>query len=401
MYGPAHELIESIDEVLQDWSSAALLLRQREAVREHLGDDEARMENFAELGDIYSSIGETAAADRAFEEALAIAQRENDRGAICEIYLVMGYRYWEHDDIAEAREHFHRALALAEDEEDDRSRARALEGLADCDQQGSRYAEAFTKAEEALTIALANETDRVVDLALKLTRWRAECGELTRAAERLTVADLATDAFEVSRRGEYLNGRADLLLYRGRQQDAVREAQRAVAEAEERSDPESLLQSLTTLALAHLYQGDDASADQQITRAMRYWSSGHQLETPALRALIAFRAGQVATAGDFFARLTREAQARIDLDEQDSWAWDYRGLAHCFGVASGRLDETDPARAAFRQAATDPAELTRGRNCRVAFLVGQLAARADRPADLLPVLDDLAVSRPCPPDRPS
>jgi tetratricopeptide (TPR) repeat protein len=403
MFGPAHELIEQIDEeVLQLWGSSALLRRQREAVRHHLGDDdEAAMRNLAALGSIYSSVGETPAADRAFEEALAIARRDNDRGAIRGVYLNMGARYWEHDEITAAREYFTRALALALDDDDDADRALALEGLAGCDQQGGAYTEAFVEAEEAFAMAQDSDSERVVDLALKLARWRTECGDFALAKQRLADADFATDGTDGSRRAEYLNGRADLLLHQGRHPDAVREALRAVDEAEEGCDPEALLQALTTLALAYLYQDEVDEAARQITRAMRYRPSDDHLDTLALRALVASRLGQHATAADFFDRLAHEAKQRIDSYDADSWAWDFLGLTRCFAVARGRPDEVEPAQAAFRRAVADPAMPTHGRNCRIAFLVGQLAAAADRPADLLPVLDDLAISRPCPGGRPS
>ncbi|MGN9908614.1 hypothetical protein ACTMTJ_13810 [Phytohabitans sp. LJ34] len=401
MFGPAHELIASMDTMLRRWGSGALLRRQREAVRAHLGDDEeATMENLTALGDIYSSVDEPDAADQAFREALDIARRETDRDAMRAIYLTMGTRYWEHDEIAAAREHFGRALALAEDEYDDGDRALALEGLADCDQQSGAYSEAIRKAEEALAIARESGSERIVDLALKLARWRTECLELTEAADKLAIADIATDDVDRSRRAEYLNGRADLLLRRGRYRDAVMYAHLAVTEAEEQRDPVSLLHTLTTLALAHLHQGDDHEAARQITRAMRYRESGRQLGTIALRALTAFRIGHRATAADFFLRLADEAQRRIEHDAQDVAAWDFRGLARCFAVARGRTDEIAAAQAAFRRGAARPDEATPGRDCRLAFLTRQLAAVADRPADLLPVLDDLAVSRPCPESQP-
>ncbi|WP_435153370.1 hypothetical protein [Micromonospora aurantiaca (nom. illeg.)] len=400
MFGPAHELIEQIDEeILQVWGSSALLRWQREAVRDHLGDDdEAAMRNYAALGTIYSSLGETLAADRAFDEALVIARRGNDRGAIRGIYLNMGARYWEHDEVTAAREYFTRALGLAQDDDDDADRALALEGLANCDQQGGAYTEAFAKAEEALAIAQDSDSEHVVNLALKLARWRAECGDFTSAKQRLASADFATDG---SRRAEYLNGRADLLLHQARYPNAVREALRAVDEAEEACDPEALLQALTTLALAHLHQDEVDEAARQITRAMRYRPRDDHLDTLALRAVVASRLGQHATAAGFFDRLAHEAKQRIDSYDADSWAWDFLGLTSCFAVARGRPDEAEPAQAAFRRAVIDPAMPTYGRNRRIAFLVGQLATAADWPADLLPVLDDLAVTRPCPRGWPS
>ncbi|NED53824.1 hypothetical protein G3I24_23360 [Micromonospora aurantiaca] len=401
MFGPAHELITSVDEMLRQWGSGALLRRQREAVRDHLGDDDdAAMENLIALGNIYSSIDETIAADRAFREALAIAQRNSDRDTMRAIYLSMGYRHWEHDEIPAAREHYTRALGLAQDEYDDGDRALALEGLADCDQQWGAYAEAIHKAKEALAIARDSGSERIVDLALKLARWRAERRELTESADMLALADITTDGINRFRRAEYLIGRADLLLHRGRHRDAVTVAHLAVAESEEQRNPVYLLRALTTLTLAHLHQGDDDEAARQITRAMRYRESGRQLDAIALRALVAYRLGHRATAADFFLGLTREAQRRIDHDVRDSSAWDFLGLARCFAVAQGQTGEVSTAREAFRRAAAQPAEAAAGRNCRIAFLVRHLAAAADRPADLLPVLDDLVVSRPCPKDQP-
>jgi tetratricopeptide (TPR) repeat protein len=393
MYEQAHSLIEEMDELVHVWGSGAELRTQREVVRGQLGDDrEGEMMNLAGLGDIYSYSGDFRSALAAYQDALTIAKEDQHRAAMCQIYIGMGYMFWEHDYIADAEEHYGRALGLAgEDDDGGGDRAAALIGLADCRQRHGDYRRAVVDALAAFEAARDVDPGLASDAALRLARWYAELDQIPDALTMLARCDELVPARPgPSARAELLTSTADLAMYQDRYRDAQSVAEEAVSVARDHRDPINLRRSLTTVALAHVHLDNLPAARKAIEESARYRLAGRETVELALRAIIAHRCDLPGTARDLFQQLLDETSERTQADSNDLAAWDFTGIARCHSIL---LDEAEPetALAAFRRARPEPAERTPGLDDRLRFMVQSLA---DGDPRLERVLAELARIRP-------
>ncbi|WP_344900949.1 hypothetical protein [Actinomadura meridiana] len=365
MYGVAHDLIDSMDKLVQVWGSGAELRTQREAVRGRLQDDwEGEMINLAALGDIYSLSSELPSAQDAYDAALTIAKEHQAREAIRRVHIGMGSMYWEHDDLANAEEHYRWALGLAgeDDEEGDDGgdRAAALLGLADCRQRHGDYQRAAEDALAAFGAARGTDCALASGAALRLVRWYAEPDQIPDALRMLAdCKELIQERPDPSARADLLDSTANLHLYRDLYSDARTAARGAVDVAREYRDPINLRRALTTLALTHVHLDDFLAARTAIEESARYRVAGRDTVELALRGIIAHRLNFPATARDLFQQLHHETSRRTGADENDLAAWDFTGIARCYSVLLG---DAEPATAleAFSHARPKPAEPTGG-----------------------------------------
>ncbi|MFD0686015.1 tetratricopeptide repeat protein [Actinomadura fibrosa] len=394
MYEDAHDQIDSMDHLVRLWGSGVELRSQREAVRGRLHDDpDGEMKNLAALGDIYSHSGDLPSARVAYEAALDRAKKDHNREAIRRIHVLMGSMFWEHNHLAKAVDHYRSALALAgEDEEDGRVRATALMGLADCGQQHGGWGGAIEDTWEAYRILRGIDSGLASEAALRLVRWYGELDRLPDARMMLAeCADLVYTHPAPSVQGELDDATAELDLYQGLYEGALRKAQQAVETARTHRDPDNLRRSLTTLALAYVHVNDFPAARKAIEESARYRVAGRETVELALRGVIAHRRDLPAAARDLFKQLHDETSKRLGADENDLTAWDYKGIALCHSVLLGDA-EPGEALAAFRRARPEgEADPTPGLDDRLRFLVETLA---DGDPRLEPVLTELARIRP-------
>ncbi|KUL40540.1 hypothetical protein ADL15_07105 [Actinoplanes awajinensis subsp. mycoplanecinus] len=392
LYDQAFSVIAAIEDVVNLWGSGAELRTQREAVRGRLDDRLDEMVNLAALGHIYSYSGELSQAQTAYRAALAIAQQDQDREAIRQIYIGMGTMFAEHDHLLQAAEHYQWALGLASDDEHDRGdRVAALIGVADCQQRHGDYRKAVATALAAFDTAPEDEPTQAVDAGLRLTRWYAEIDQLPDALTMLSrCSDLVLARPDPWAWAELLYARAELDLYRDRYDDARTSAEQSIAVARDHRDPVNLRRSLTTFALTQIHLGNLEAARTAIEEAARYRVAGRETVELAVRAIIAHRCDLPGTARDLFQQLRAESGARIAADSNDLAAWDFAGIAECYLVLTGQRPPEAPLEA-FRRARPKPAEQTPGLDDRLRFMVHTLAD-GNRRLEL--VLTQLADIRP-------
>jgi len=390
----AHALIDATDKLLRVWGSGVELRGRREALRGRLGEDrEAEMMNLAALGEIYSSGGAARSAQEAYEAALSLAKKEQDREALRRVYIGMGSAFLDQERFAEAEEHYRWALGLASESDDDGGgdRAAALIGLADCRRPLGRYRRALEDVSQAYEAARCSEPELALAAGRRMSRWYAELGGFPDALTMLArCGELILAWPSPPARVKLLDSTADLYLYEGRYPEAQSVAEQAVALAREHRLPDELVLSLTTLALAHLHLGGFPAAHRAIEEVARYRRAGQETVGLALRGIIAHRCGRPATARDLFRQLQEETMGRIRAGSDALPAWDYTGLARCHAVLLGE-GEPEAALAAFARARPEPAEQTPGLDDRVRFMVTVLAAGDPR---LDPVLRGLEQIRP-------
>lgn len=359
----AYNMIELIDDVVREWNSRHLLLKERKAVRGRLRDRHLEMANWNAIGSIYSSscdFRKFRPASDAFGKALAIANAIDDGFARMRIHGNLAAMYWEHNDTQKALSYFELARDEALRLHDPMVRMGALEGIADCNRRHGDYAQAISNAENAFAVPeLADypdtpsaenfATSRQVAIGLKLARWFAELGKAEKAARFLELAEeAAADRPDEWLRASIQDGRADLEFYRGDLDLAKEAAMAAEDDALRLRDPITLLQARTTLCLVHLKKNDTRSARLAIERAQYHRRQYRSLVVLALHALTD-RHRDRSAASNRFTHLYTEASARTKHDEHDFSAWDFQGIALC-GLAMDKGKRLDEAVAAFRKA---------------------------------------------------
>ncbi|MGP2435887.1 hypothetical protein [Streptomyces sp. JW3] len=391
LYDYAHSLIESMNALVCRWSSGVELRAQREAVRGRLSEEQAEMVNLAGLGNVYSFDGDFASARSAYESALTMAQKEQDREAIRAIHIGMGVMFGEHGHVAEAERHYGWAWALACEDDDEIDRAAALTGLAVCRQRRGDYWQAIADARSAFMAAYDSDAEAAFGAALRLVRWYAELNEIRYARAMLDRCDeLVTAHPDPSKQADLLCVKAELYLWQDKYGEARGTAEQAISVARDYRYPVTLRRSLTVLATAHVHMSDLPAARKAIEEAARYRVAGKETVELALRAIVAHRSGRPGTAADLFQQLHDETGWRTGADASDLMAWDFTGIARCYSVLIGQ-EEPSTALEAFKRARPEHAAQTPGLDDRLRFLVEMLANGDPR---LEPVLRELARMRP-------
>jgi len=395
----AYNMIELIDDVLQEWNSAHLLLKEREAVSGRLRDDHLEMANWNAIGSIYSSscdFRKFAPASDAFGKALAIANRIDDDIAKLRIQGNLAAMYWEHNDTQQALSYFELARDEALRLHDPIVRMGALEGIADCKRRHGDYAQAVGNAENAFAVPELTDypdtpsaenfaTSHKVAVGLRLARWFGELGRMEDAARFLELAEeAATDRPDEWLRASVQDGRADLEFCRGNLDLAERTALAAEDEALRLRDPITLLQARTTLCLVHLKKGDPRSAGLAIERAQYHRQKNRSLVVLALHALTDRQRRGGSAASSRFAQLHEEAAARTTHDEHDFYSWYFHGIALC-GLTMDTGGRIDKAVAAFRKARSLTPR-TPGLINRLRLIVGELDKTGRAPNQLTSVI---------------
>ncbi|MEU5863764.1 hypothetical protein ABZ815_21510 [Nonomuraea sp. NPDC047529] len=412
----AYNRIEVVDRELRKRHCAFLLREPRERLRGRLvdGDAERELENDIALGDIYASGGDFDKASEAYGRALQQADDRHDVPSRMRVRANFATAYWWNRDAKNAGEHYkgvlheHDKLARSGRQEHLALlpvRMSALEGLADCHRQWGDYDRAIQYAEEARAVpgttgypdtddALALALSGSVSIDLKLARWHAELGDLAAAEGALmAVEQRLTGHDEDWLHSRYQDGIAQVRL--GHDDDeAMRAAQKAVELARRYNDPIILLRARTTLCQIHLARHDLADASQQIESAAQYRHVGRPLLTPALRALVSLaRSGQDGDAVRLFRELLDETNRRIERDEDDVTAWNFKGFALC-GLHLNSEDSLAGAMHAFLVARDRTSRATPGLVGRLLFLLKQLDGYGRPPGRLQPVCDVLTFEEP-------
>jgi tetratricopeptide (TPR) repeat protein len=387
MWGSSYELIDTMEQQLQRWNAAALLLRYREGIAGKLGVSYREMVNYNALGCIHLSRGDFGEAQQAFGNALrnasAVAARYPHGRR--KIYINLGALYLESGETTTAELHYRDALAMAGEHDDVLDRMAAMAGLADCFRRHGDYGQAISYGKLALSAAQDGNSTWGADIAVKLARWHSEQNEREEAGRLIEVAyrEAADHPEDPALRVRYLDGRADLLLDADELGQARDVAQQALTRALELNGPLMVLQARTTMAMACLRLDDMPTAIREIGRAAPYRREGRSLVVLALQALIAFQDDPDAEAPRrLFAQLEREAVQRRERDAGDFAAWDFEGLAIC-GTRVGRAGSLDSAIAAFGHARDQVAPP--GLIARMRFWLGILQAKA-APGQMDPVL---------------
>ncbi|WP_433367530.1 tetratricopeptide repeat protein [Streptosporangium sp. CA-115845] len=398
LYGSAYERIDFIDRILRRWNCPFLLIEQREAVRGSIGDDHYEMANENALGDLYAARGQMVKAAEAYDKALRYSDLLDDPKNRTKIRANMAMMYWQRNQIENACDTYNLALRDAQNDGNLRVQLSAFEGLADCHRRWGQYDEAVKLAQQALAVpeepeyplsadAQAYASSRTVKIALKLARWYAELGQDADAMRLLTVAKGEVDGHrDDSLKVAYLDGNADWLLGRHDITGAIKDATSAVEKALQVHDPVILLQARTTLCFAHLLGGDYIEAARNIRGATRYRQAGRSLIVLALDALVARHRSNPGEADRRFRELHKEATERIQLDDRDFTAWDFKAFAMC----GRRLDDSadlSEAVEAFRKARSLPTRPSPGLVRRMSVLLQELDKTGRKPGRLDSVIE--------------
>ena len=393
-YEAAHSVMEDVDEILRRWDSEAQLLGRREHIRRLLVEPKPKMANLNTLGNLFQTRGRSKDALEAFTEALAIADTLDDARNRLRIRLNMAGLMREDGKTEAAADLFTHAAREAELQGDLDDQCAAIEGLADCQRRWGDYREALPLAEQALGLARRSSSEQTVTIALKLARWYGEVGELEKAEQHIVEAEGEADDLPASTlRTACADARADLLLDRGRPDEALALAEDALARARRQRSLliQCQLQTVRGMAhlwredLAHLRPEDLAAAQEAIEAAYRIRVKGRSLIVPALRALVAALDHRDDDAHRYFDDLGDEAERR-GRDPRDVGALQYLGYAYCW-----RALTSDPAlesaTVAFRTARKQTRPAALGAERMLTFLVGRLDGCGDQPGRLQPVLD--------------
>jgi hypothetical protein len=156
-------------------------------------------------------------------------------------------------------------------------------------------------------------------------------------------------------------------------------------------DPAILLQSRTTLCVAHLRAERYPDAALEIRRALRHRAQGRHLVVPALLALTSRLTGDREAAAEHFNDLLTDAGRRIERDTGgpgDFAARHFHGFAMCGLVLDGRGDLASAVRS------LSAADLPRrphapGLVARLVFLLRKLDGSEPRSGLLQPAIDAL------------
>ncbi|MEV4476433.1 tetratricopeptide repeat protein [Nonomuraea sp. NPDC049504] len=369
MVNHIYDEIEDLSAELRPWNSGFLLIDQRKALRGRLGDPKSVQKNENELGHLYAAQGRLTESIEAYSNAMRHAEERADVLNRIRIELNLAGAYWWYGDVKEACAKYSAARKNC-DESIRRDpnrysvlravRLGALDGMADCHRHHGRYDEALELARLAMdepehpaypdTEEGWDAAARCVGIALKLARWHIELGEdhevdvlvaqaraeIERQEDRPRLAGRERDDL----RAFYSAGVAGSHLLQGRFHEASMMANLAVRDALKFGDPATLLLARTSLCYAYLFgdDADDAAATRQIDSAARYRRPGGPLIVPALQALVAPGGDDARTR---FEQIFKETDKRIERDEDDITAWNYRGFAMCglghrFGVEEAR-----------------------------------------------------------------
>ncbi|WP_084962830.1 AAA family ATPase [Thermoactinospora rubra] len=398
LYESAYEWIQHIDGVLRDWNCAFMLLDQRETIRGRMEDSHWEMANETVLGDLYASRGRFREAAEAYRRALDYSEARNDPTSRTKIRFNLATMYWQQNRIKEACEEYAVALAEAKQAGNLQLQMGPLEGLADCHRRWGEYDRAVEYARQALALprlpeypsgqrAQADAATRTVKIALKLARWHAELGKMSDAERLLDVAKEELPAREGDRlRAAYLDAYADWLLDEDDIAGAIRQACRAEEQALRVHDPVVLLQSRTTLCLAHLRREMYGEAARAIEGAARFRQEGRSLLVLALHALVARHQSNPGKAAELFRQLRKEATERIERDGRDFAAWEFKGFAICgIHLDDGQADLSAAIRA-FEKAGR-PLVAAPGLTQRMITLLRRLDRTGRRPNRLRPVIE--------------
>ncbi|MGW3890424.1 tetratricopeptide repeat protein [Micromonospora chokoriensis] len=390
--------MEQLDVLLRKWDSEALLLGRREHIRNLLTDPRPKMLNLNSLGDLYRSRGRLDDAIEAFQDALKIAESDGDSSDRSSIQINIAATHWDLGETEKAADLFGLAFSEANLRETPDDQLAASEGLADCYRRWGNYREAVPLAQRALKLAREIGSDgAAVAIALKLARWSAELGEFADAERCIAEArDDAADQPDSTLRTACDDARADLLLDRGRPDEALILADDVLARARRQRSLLLQVQAHTVRCMAYLRiePVDLAAAQAAIDAANRIRRKHRSLIVPALRALTIALDGRVEEAHRCFEDLQNEAERR-SRDPQDISALQMRGFALCWRA----LNSDTALRAsvdAFRAArdCTDPPAM--GTEELLNFLVRQLETCGRQPGRLGPMLSAISGANPGP-----
>ncbi|TDE33140.1 tetratricopeptide repeat protein [Nonomuraea mesophila] len=415
----AYNRMRVIDRELRKRHCAFLLREPRERLRGKLAkfNPARELDNDNALGEIYASSGDFDRASKAYGRALQQANDQQNLTRRMRVRANFAAAYWWIRDAQNAcNQHKwtlddHNKLALSNPEECLALlpvRMGALAGLADCQRHWGKYDEAIQYAEEALAVPRTTgypdtADDRVlvlsrsVSINLKLAHWYAELGEPEAAEAALTATEESLAGHDEDwLHSRYRVGIAEVWLGHD-DEEAMQAAQKAVELARKYNDPIILLRARTILCQIHLARHDLVNATRQIESAAQYRYVGRPLLTPALRALVSLAgAGQSGDDGGKAAALLRdlldETSRRIDRDEDDVTAWDFKGFALC-GLRLNSQASLVEAIDAFRMARAKTSRATPGLVDRLLFLLERLDDCGRTPERLQRVCDVLSAAR--------
>jgi tetratricopeptide (TPR) repeat protein len=399
-HGSAFDVMADVDNYLREWNCAALLCRRRERIRGRL--DTPRQEQYNEdaLGGIYVALGKLDLADKAYGNALKLAGPNAPPTVLSRLYANFAVMNWAAGNIGRAQGYNEYALEKATVARDRTAMMGSLIGLADGHRRHGEFTAAIARGHEALKVnssadpaaASTEAHDLAVMATVRLSRWHAEQDDLREAGRWLRETYELAGSGPDWHRATYLDAVADLRLAEGladgEVDEAITAAREAVGLAYRLQDSAILLQSRTTLCVAHLRGERYADASLEIRRTLRHRPQGRHLVIPALLALTARLTGNLDAAAKHFDDLLVEAARRIERDTDDFSAYHFYGFATCGLVVDGRGDLPSAVRSL---SLTDLPRRSHapGLIARLVFLLKKLDDSGAHPGLLQPAIDAL------------
>ncbi|MDP9792927.1 tetratricopeptide (TPR) repeat protein [Catenuloplanes nepalensis] len=373
-YPMVYAAMESMTGALKRWNCGHLLLAARKTIQGKIGIPGLEMLNDNELGNAYTSVDDFDRANVAYGRALDRANKLGHPEIRATIRYNFGIYYWLSGRADLAYNYYEEARKEAYQQQIPTVLRAALKELAECHHRWGQYDRAFTRANEALTLAEGEP----VGLLLRIARWHVETGN-TGAAEALIRRARAAARESEWHLAACHEAEADRLLAIGSFASAGDEAATALEHALQTNNAVLVLQARTTLCWAALYDGKPEEARQHIEDAEPYRAPRSSLVVPALNALLHQKADP-AKAAELFRSLSDEARERV-RDERDRGARDMLGFA--IAALSPQPD------AALEHLATPDfgAPVLRARRD---FLLRTLAGYAQPPGRVQSLLDALA-----------
>ncbi len=324
----AFELINRVDEEpLRRWGRSATLNRWRLDLHDKL-DAEAQRPNLSYLAAALDQQDNVAEAEEQLRALLGLLAETTDVDNRARTRNQLGGVLFRHGRLAAARDLYAVAMRDSTRHGLRPELAEAQMGLALHQARTGHHDEALHYLDEADEV-LTSHPEPALRARLQLNRsW--VLGQLGQSVSAIRLArsagELASEADDQLLRGACLNGEATHRLYWEGSEPALRLALDAVGIGTTANNTPLLTEAYVTVALAHLFAGNEELAIEAATAATGLRRTLARLNAFAVLGLAAFAAGQVDKATSSFSQALADCDSRFHQDERDYSMLDSYGL---------------------------------------------------------------------------
>jgi tetratricopeptide (TPR) repeat protein len=343
-YDTAAHILLGIDfNYLMQWGHYRLTAGLYDRLQGHLDDPITSADSKVSLGNSYFLLGQSTEAIDLFEQALAIARDNGDRGLEASALNSLGNCYYDLGQITRATELYKQTVAIAQETGDRSSETMALGNLASSYSDLGQITRAIDLYQQSLAIAQETGDQQYETNALgNLASSYSDLGQTARAIDLFEQA-LAIDRQIGYRYSEALDlaNLGDAYGDLGLWDQGTGYARQAIEIADAIGSTQA--QSAAGLALAQiqLLAVDLQAARQAINAARDHDWPANRANLALLSGIIWLRQDQPTAAAREFQEATTQAEQQLQQASQNYGALDTKALALC-----GLALTTDPGNAA-------------------------------------------------------